>query len=112
MKNEDKLSSDFRLENAKIEDIGLYYCGHGNTTYVSIILGGRGWGASVVMPENKVGRFVKMFDDEVDVENGVFLHELKGKPVRVMFDGKGLSSPVIGIGDILSNEDDMIMLRS
>ena len=44
MKNEDKLPSDFRLENAKIEDIGLYYCGHGNITYVNIILGGRGGG--------------------------------------------------------------------
>lgn len=111
MKNEEKYLENYRLENAKIEDIGLYYLGHGNMTYIRAVLGGRGWGVAIDIPEKKVGAFINMFKDEVDVENGLFLHELAGKPVRVMFDGPGLSASVIGIGDILSNETDMVMIK-
>lgn len=103
---------DFRLENARIEHIGLYYFGHGRELSIKAELAGRGWGCTITIPARKIGKFVEMFDDELDgrVEDGIFVEELKGKPVRVMYDGKDFNSKVIGIGDILCDENDILLL--
>lgn len=109
---EQNKEDDFRLENARIEHIGLYYFGHGRELSIKAELAGRGWGSVITIPQKKIGRFVEMFDEELDgqVEDGVYVEELKGKPVRVMFDGQSITSKIIGIGEILCNEDDIIML--
>jgi len=112
MKAEHQTEDEYRLENAKIERIGLFYFGHGRQISIQAQLDGRGWGCTVTIPQKKIGKFIEMFDDELDgqVEDGVYVEELKGKPVRVLFDGKSINSRVIGIGDILCNEDDIMML--
>lgn len=112
MKDEQQTECNYRFENARIERIGLFYFGHGNVLSIQVELGGRGWGSTLTIPQKKIGRFVEMFDEELDgqVEDGVYVEELKGKPVRVMFDGQSINSKIIGIGEILCNEDDIIML--
>ena len=112
MKNEQNAEVEYRLENARIERIGLFYFGHGKQISIQVELEGRGWGSIVPIPQKKIGKFIEMFDDELDgqVEDGMYVEELKGKPVRVMFDGKSITSRIIGIGDILCNEDDIMKL--
>ena len=100
-------NDDIRIENARIKEIGLFYCWHVNLVQIRVELDGRGWGTSITIPFEKVGRFVKLFKDEpsIDIEDGIFINRLKGLPVRVMFDGQSIGSRVIGIGDVLADEN-------
>lgn len=109
----EQTEENYSLENAKIGNIGLYYFGHGNQLSIRVELDGRGWGSTITIPQNKIGEFMEMFDNELDgrVEDGVYIHELSGTPVRVMFNGKSINSRIVGIGDILCNEDDIMMLK-
>lgn len=112
-------NDDIRIENARINEIGLFYFGHGNCTQTRVELDGRGWGASITIPIEKVGRFVKLFRDEPsiadEIEDGIFINRLKGLPVRVMFDGQSIGSRIIGIGDIMADEnaeeDEFLMIE-
>ena len=99
-----------RLENARIVDIGLHYIGHYRQLSVRAELAVRGGGCTVTIPQSKLPKLMDMLDDELDgkVEDGVFINELKGKPVRVLFDG---NDRAVGLGDILCSEDEVIMLK-
>lgn len=104
------MKSEYRLENARIVDIGLHYIGHYRQLSVRAELATRGGGCTVTIPQSKLPKLMDMFNDELDgkVEDGVFINELKGKPVRVLFDG---NDRAVGLGDILCSEDEVIMLK-
>ncbi len=99
-----------RLENARIVDIGLYYFGKGRQLSVKAELALRGGGCMVTIPQSKLPKLMDMLNDEFDgnIEDGVFINELKGKPMRVLFDD---DDQAIGLGDILCSEDEVIMLK-
>lgn len=96
-----------RIENARIESVGLYYEGRFNSLYVKCVLDGRGWGAQVNIPMEKMRDFVWMFGESINLDDGIFVYELENTPVTVMLND---SDEVIAIGDILSSEDEMIRL--
>lgn len=98
-----------KYENAKIVEAGLYYIGHFRTACIKIELETRGGGACVTIPVAKVEELLDLFADEVDenIEDGFYVHHLKGLPVRMLLDGTG---KIIAIGDILSEEDEMLKL--
>lgn len=99
-----------RLENARIVDIGLHYLGHYRRLSVRAELATRLGRCIVTIPQSKLPKLMDMLNDELDgkVEDGVFIYELKGKPVRVLFDG---TDHAVGLGDILCSEDEVIMLK-
>ena len=96
-----------KIENARIESVGLYYEGRYNCMYVKCVLDGRGWGAQVNIPMEKMKDFVEMFRESITLDDGIFVYELENTPVTVMIND---SDKVIAIGDILSTEDEMIKL--
>lgn len=55
----------------------------------------------------KMKKFVGMFGESIDLENGIFVYELENAPVTVMLND---SNEVVAIGDILANEDEMMEL--
>ena len=96
-----------KYENAKIEEAGLYYIGHYGTVNVKLDLETRGGGASVTIPIDKIEEFLSMFEDDIDLEDGFYIHHLRGFPVRMLLDGTG---KITAIGDILSEKDEMLKL--
>ena len=96
-----------RIENARIANVGLYYNGHFNNLYIRCVLDGRGWGAEINLPIEKMKKFVKLFSESIDLEDGIFIYELENSPVTVMLND---SNEVVAVGDILSSEDEMIRL--
>ena len=98
------------LINAKIRKAGLYFNGHFNTYSIRIILDIRGGGAAVEIPVEKTEEFMSMFSDELDLENGVFVHDLKGVPV-VLKTADNRYSKIVAIGNILATEDELMNLN-
>lgn len=98
-----------RIENARINKIGLFYFGHGHVASIKAEIDGRGWGADITIPFDEIGKFMELFRDEKsisdDIEDGIYINRLNGTPVRVMFEGGRIFSHIIGIGDILADED-------
>ena len=108
------MSESSAIENAKIEKIGLFYDGHHRKAYVRAELFGRGWGSSVQIPVDKAGKLCEMLHSELDsnIEDGVYIEDLAGAPVRVLLNGASVvNSSIVGIGDLLCSEDEMLMLR-
>lgn len=105
--NKDDEGSAWTLQNARIRDIGLYYLGHGNVLSIKCDLEGRGWGATVTIPMEKVRKFIRMFQDDIDLEDGIYVHELVNAKVRVAQDK---DRRVVALGDILAEEDEMVEL--
>ena len=98
---------EWKLLNARISDIGLYYLGHGNVLSIKCDLEGRGWGATVTIPMEKVRKFIRMFQDDIDLEDGIYVHELVNAKVRVAQDK---DRKIVALGDILAEEDEMVEL--
>ena len=98
-----------KYENAKIEEAGLYYIGHYRTAYIKIELVTRGGGACVTSPAANVEKLIDLLADDIDknIEDGFYIHHLKGLPVRMLLDGTG---KIVAIGNILSEEDEMMKL--
>lgn len=95
--------------NAKIEKAGLYYNGHYNHCAIRVELKTRGGGASIEFTIEKAKEFMDMFDEELDLENGVFINDLEGVPVVLKLDrDKEFQSKIIAIRSILSSEDEMM----
>ena len=97
-----------KTENARIQDIGLYYDGHFDRLSIRCVVDGRGWGTSVYIPIAKMKKFVSLFGDSIDLENGIYIHELENAPVKVVLNDE---NSIVAIGDILSTEDEMVKLR-
>lgn len=93
------------LINAKIEEAGLYFNGHYNRYCVRIVLRTRGGGASIELPVERTEELMSMFDKELDLENGVFVSDLKDIPVVLKTTDNG---KIVGIGDIFSDENDVM----
>lgn len=96
-----------KYENAKIVEVGLYYIGHYRTAHIKIDLETRGGGACVTIPTNKIGEFLSIFEDDIDLEDGFYIHHLKGLPVRMLLDE---TRKIVAIGNILSEDDEMMKL--
>ena len=96
-----------KTENARIQNIGLYYEGHFGNVYVKCVLDGRGWGAQIIIPMEKIRNFMGLFSGSYNLEDGIFLYELENAPVKVILNDSG---EVVAIGDILSTEDEMVKL--
>ena len=95
--------------NAKIEEAGLYYIGHFRTAYIKIDLETRGGGACVTIPAANIEKLLDLFADDIEenIEDGFYIHHLKGLPVRLLLDDTG---KIIAFGDIFSEEDEMMKL--
>ena len=99
------------LVNAKIEEAGLYYDGHGRCCSLRIVLRTRGGGASINLPVERTEEFMEMFKEELDLENGVFVSDLKDVPIVLKTDGKNeYAGEIKAIGNILSSEDELMPL--
>ena len=48
------MENNMKTENARIQNIGLYYEGHFGNVYVKCVLDGRGWGAQIIIPMEKI----------------------------------------------------------
>ena len=94
-----------KIENARIESVGLYYEGHFDNLYVKCVLDGRGWGAQINIPMSKVKEFVRMFHDTINLEDGIFVYELENAPITVMLND---AHEIVAVGDIFATEDEMI----
>ena len=62
-----------RTINTEIVDCGLIYNAHYGTS----------WG--ITIPIDRLNKFVNIFP-ELDWENGEFIHNLKGKYIRITYD--------------------------
>ena len=112
-KKDNCMNNQNKIENARIENIGLFYCGHGNRSFISIDLAGKGWGISLQIPLDDADKLIKMFKNEPvikDIDTGFYLHELKGVVVRLLYDGNSFNSKVIGIGDVFAKETSDFLL--
>ena len=99
------------LVNAKIEEAGLYYNGHYRHCSLRIVLRTRGGGASIELPVDRTEEFMEMFADELDLQNGVFVSDLKDVPVVLKTDGKNeYAGEIKAIGNILASEDALMPL--
>lgn len=99
------------LINAKIEEVGLYYNGHYRHYSLRIVLRTRGGGASIELPVDRTEEFMEMFEDELDLENGVFVSDLKDIPVVLKKDGNNeYAGEIKAIGNILASEDELMPL--
>lgn len=99
------------LINAKIEQAGLHYNGYYKHCSIRIDLITRGGGASIELPVEWTKGLMEMFEDDLDLENGVFVSDLKGVPVVLKLDGDNTyQGRIVAIGNILSNEDEMLYI--
>ncbi len=98
------------LVNAKIKKAGLYYNGHYRYSAIRLELETRGGGGSVEFPAEKVGQLMRLFNRELDLENGVFLNDLAGLPVVLETSGDGYQT-FVAIGDILANENELMPIE-
>ena len=99
------------LVNAKIEQVGLYYNGHYRHCSLRLVLRTRCGGASIELPVDKTEEFMEMFKAELDLENGVFVSNLKDVPVVLKTDGKNeYAGEIKAIGNILASEDELMPL--
>ena len=97
------------LVNAKIERAGLYYNGHYRHYSLRIVLKMmRGRGAFIELPIDRTEEFMEMFEDELDLENGVFVGDLKGVPVLLKTNGEDGYGKIVAIGSILATEDELM----
>lgn len=104
------------VKNAKIEKIGLCHFGHGNRSYIEMILNTGGGGLRLTVPLSHVDEIFETFRDTLDevgnFEDGVFLEDLKGHIVQVKYDGEdSFQSRVVAIGEPLAEEDDFFYLK-
>ena len=60
------MKSEYRLENARIVDIGLHYIGHYRQLSVRAELATRGGGCMVTIPQSKLPKLMDMFNDELE----------------------------------------------
>lgn len=102
------------VKNAKIEKIGLCHFGHGNRSYVEMVLNTGGGGLRLTFPLSRVDEIFETFRDTLDevgnFEDGVFLEDLRGKIVQVEFDGDGFGGRAVAIGEALAGEDEFLSL--
>ena len=99
------------LINAKIEQAGLYFNGSYNRYCIRIVFRTRGGGASIELPVERTSELMSMFDDELDLENGVFVSDLEDIPVVLKLDGNNeYGGKIVAIGNILSNENEMLYI--
>lgn len=70
-----------RTINTEIINCGLVYNAHYNTSEVKVY--GDAWG--ITIPIDRLREFVNIFP-EIDWENGEFIHNLKGKYIRITYD--------------------------
>lgn len=100
------------LKNARIECIGIYYNGHYNHYEIRVqIKTAKGGGATFGFPVEKTIEFMSMFDQELDLENGVYMNELVGVPVLIKIEGNdefGYGGKITAIGNILMTEDELM----
>lgn len=100
------------LVNAKIVKAGLYFNGHYNRCYVRIVLKMRHGAAFIELPIKKTPELMSMFSDELDLENGVFVSDLKGIPAVLKLDGNNeYEGKIVAIGNVLSNENEMLYIN-
>ena len=86
--------------NAKIRECGLFYLTHYKTWEARAILELPGGGCILTIPENKFGEFVKLFQDDMNIEDGVFFHNFEGRYIRVTFE----NGKAVAIYDLLDRE--------
>lgn len=99
------------MVNARIEQAGLYYNGHYRHYSLRIVLKTRGGGASIELPVDRTEELIEMFEDDLDLENGVFVGDLKDVPVVLKLDGDNeYQGRIVAIGNILASEDEMLYL--
>lgn len=70
-----------RIINTEIIDCGLIYNAHDNSSEVKVY--GTAW--SITIPIDRLNEFTDIFP-ELDWEGGEFIHNLKGKYVRLAYD--------------------------
>lgn len=102
------------VKNAKIEKIGLCHFGHGNRSYVEMVLNTGGGGLRLTVPLSRVDDLFETFRDTLDevgnFEDGVFLEDLRGQIVQVEFDRDGFGGRAVAIGEALAGTDDFLQL--
>ena len=86
--------------NAKIKDCGLFLWPDCNSWEVRIILELPGGGCSLTIPEEELINFARLFQDDMDIQNGVFLHNFEGRYIRVTFENR----KAVAIYDLLDRE--------
>lgn len=98
------------FHNAIIGDIGLYYIPHYGSMTVQIELYGGDWTQSVDVNLKNMKRFVRTVlepSNESFDEDGMYIHHLKGTPVKVSVNGESpASNRIVAIGRILADDDD------
>ena len=94
--------------NAKIKNAGLYYNGHYRHYTFRVELETRGGGASIEFPVERTEEFMEMFENDLDIENGVFASDLAGVPVVLGTEAR--FGKIIAIGNILADEDEFMDL--
>jgi len=78
--------------NAKITDCGLYLMPHYNSWIVKVIVELPGGGCILTIPEEELINFARLFQDDMNIEDGVFFHNFIGRYIRVTFEnGKAVA---------------------
>ena len=70
-----------RIDNQEIIDIGIVYHGHSKKSYIEVFLEN----CRISIKQSELNLFCSIFPD-VKWDDGVFLHYLKGRYVRVGID--------------------------
>ena len=96
------------IKNCKIKDAGLVFNAHFNVYYIQVELDFGGGGACITFPVDHAREFVSMFDDELDFEDGAYLHQLKGHPAVVQTDNNG---KIIAIGSFLMKQNELMPIK-
>lgn len=90
------------VRNTQIEKCGIRYIGHYNCSEIKIY--GDCWG--IVIPSNRLRDFTNIFPHK-KWEDGLFLEELKGEYLRIVYDE---NSNIVALRHIIKDIDYMVNL--
>ena len=88
------------IRNTQIEKCGIKYIGHYN--YSEIKIYGDCWG--VTIPTNRLRYFTDIFPNK-NWEDGLFLEELKGEYLRIVYDE---NNNIVALKNIIRDIDYMV----
>ena len=93
---------EITVRNSQIEKCGIKYIGHYN--YAEIKVYGDCWG--VTIPINRLRDFTNIFPNK-NWEDGLFLEDLKGEFIRIVYDE---NNNIIALRHIIKDIDYMVKL--
>ena len=91
---------ELTVRNSQIEKCGIKYIGHYNHSEIKVY--GDCWG--VTIPTNRLRDFTDIFPNK-NWEDGLFLEELKGEYVRIVYDE---NDNIVALKNIIRDIDYMV----